>query len=451
MGTKQNTTNNDICSDTQKAFGECSTEDDSLAFGISISDWKYCSPFCEELFLHNGQRAKFLEELGDNYYMVYFTSSEKTVEDNFNAYYNSLLNVGMMVIEEPRCIMNNENAHYASLEKDGWVYTLVGTLNNAQMRVFIEKKEQNPYFSYTNENSQALCEPLFIQIGSGIPSAMCYVFRFTNGEFLVIDGGMNDDNSEYSSLRNSTRLLETLKQYAPDPSNVTVVAWLITHPHIDHIGVLDYYCSHYSEYPEIKIKNILWNNYSNAVLSEKSSADLVAKVSAYRAQINKLTKIGTKVHCTHIGQKLSFGNSTLEIIYTHELRMGYEELINTNALSIVLRVTVKGQTFLITGDTSTHANQVMEAIFGDSLKSDFYQTPHHGWGKNTLTLAETVNPRWVLWPCNTERYEIVRGKEHNRFLFSDTSRVEAHYIADNKTFVFSLPFDGVNMTITENQ
>ena len=93
----------------------------------------------------------------------------------------------------------------------------------------------------------------------------------------------------------------------------------------------------------------------------------------------------------------------------------------------------------------------MEAVYGSSLRADFYQTPHHGWGGNTTTLAENVDPRWVLWPCSASRYEIVVEKEHNKYLFSDASRVEAHYMADNKTFVFSLPFDGTNVTITENK
>ena len=115
-----------------------------------------------------------------------------------------------------------------------------------------------------------------------------------------------------------------------------------------------------------------------------------------------------------------------------------------------MRFTVEGQTFLITGDTTTKSNRVMEAMYGSLLKSDFYQTPHHGYGGNTNTLAGLVDPTWLLWPCNDTRYAIVKDFDHNAFFFGSSSHVQAAFIANNQTFVFQLPFHGTNYTVTQN-
>jgi hypothetical protein len=94
----------------------------------------------------------------------------------------------------------------------------------------------------------------------------------------------------------------------------------------------------------------------------------------------------------------------------------------------------------------------MEALYEGSLTCDFYQTPHHGYGANTNTLAKAVNPKWVLWPCNQERYNEAIEKAHNAFLLeTDKNRVKGHYIANFQTIVFHLPFDGANYTVTQNE
>ena len=134
------------------------------------------------------------------------------------------------------------------------------------------------------------------------------------------------------------------------------------------------------------------------------------------------------------------------------MRICASNLTSINGLSIVSRFTVEGQTFLITGDTTTNSNYVMEAMYGKNLQSDFYQTPHHGYGGNSTTLAGLVNPQWVLWPCNEARYEEVRVKAHNAFLFDTSSnRVKEHYVANFQTVVFHLPFDGTNCTVSQNE
>ncbi|MBR2018864.1 MAG: MBL fold metallo-hydrolase [Clostridia bacterium] len=405
----------------------------------------YAHPLREELFQCGNASMDLLDFCGENYYMLYFTGVKAA---DFSAYFNKLLSCGMESYEEPRAMLNTANNYYASCTDGDAVITMIGT-HDERMRVFVEEKKDNGYFSYVNDNQTKVCDPLFFQVGTNAASGMGYIFRFANGDFFIVDGGFND--AEEPTRANCARIVEILKEYAPNPNDIHIVGWLITHPHIDHIGALEHFGNTYANDPTITLENILWNNYSTRILLEDEEQNLVPKLAVYTKAINKLVATGTKLHRTHVGQKFLFGDAEMEIVYTHELRMGYNKLTSGNGLSVISRFTVEGQTFLITGDTTTKSNQMMEAVYGTALQSDFYQTPHHGHGGNTTTLAGLVNPKWVLWPTDTENFNTRKEKAHNAFFFGDSHRVEQHFIAGSDTQIFSLPFNGTNVQVVPNK
>ena len=177
-----------------------------------------------------------------------------------------------------------------------------------------------------------------------------------------------------------------------------------------------------------------------------------AKMQEFRDAIARLAAAhGTNVHKTHPGQMMAFGSeATVEIIHNHELRMP-SALHGSNNLSIVARLVICGQTFMMTGDSKIQSNRLMEKMYESRLHCDFYQTPHHGMGANTLTLAEAVDPRWVLWPVGEGRVQISREKPWNAYLIGNDNHVEGIYLGKYLTHEFKLPFDGTNYTVTENQ
>jgi len=411
-----------------------------------------------ETLLKVGSNTASIYDDGTGCDMLLFKNATAST---FTSYQTVLTNYGMTVVEAKRSVLNNSNNLYASYADKKLFATMFYTGDNNQLRVFFEPVAGNGYYDDLRvaNNTAEVCEPLFFQVGTGAASGMCYIFRFVNGEFLIADGGFDDSSSSYSSYQNCQRIVKILKDYAPDPNNVRVAAWLITHPHIDHYGAIQYFCKNYANDSTITVENVLWNGYSDSFIkSEVTNGDsLVTKMNSYKTQLAKLAANGTRIHQTHLGQKMLFGDAQLEVIYTHEARMGVDKQSGKgNALSIVAQVTVEGQTFLITGDTTTKANQRMEAMYGSSLKSDFYQTPHHGHGGNTNTLAGLVDPTWVLWPCDVARYEEVQAVDttdfdHNAYLFSSKyTPSKHHFVADFDTFVFELPFTGTNYTKIAN-
>ena len=184
---------------------------------------------------------------------------------------------------------------------------------------------------------------------------------------------------------------------------------------------------------------------------DTSSDNLAVKMSNYRKAIAKVVATGTKLHKTHMGQMLNFGDANLEILYSHEMRMP-TTLGASNNLSIVSRLTIAGQTFFMTGDTHTHSNRVMEPMYpGSSMKSDFFQTPHHGHGPSTASLSTTVDPKWVLWPASQSLFESTKGNSQNQYFFSNVSRVEGIFPARDEVQVYQLPFNGSNYTVSKLQ
>ena len=390
-------------------------------------------------FLHNGDGG---------YVACFHNASADALAD----YTNGLLAAGYS-LSESRKVLDSDNIFEMYLG-DTHVITVFYIAHKMQARVMIETREVNGYCDYVNENEAEICEPLFLQVGCGpddskLVAGMCYIFRLSNGDFVVWDGGHDDD--VYPDGENGRRLYAKLKEYAPDPEHICISAWIITHPHVDHIGALMYFAKHYIDDPSIEIKHLLINNPSDDVLAEDVRAELIPKVAAYREQIERLAAIkGVNVHKTHPGQVFKFGSdATLEMLHNHELRVP-SELHGSNNLSLVSRFTVCGQTFMMTGDSKAQSNRLMENMYGSRLRCDFYQTPHHGMGANTAEFPEIVDPRWVLWPVGHGRVEISKAKPHNEYLLSDRNRVEQIFFGEYFTHEFKLPFDGQNYSVSEN-
>ena len=92
----------------------------------------------------------------------------------------------------------------------------------------------------------------------------------------------------------------------------------------------------------------------------------------------------------------------------------------TNPTSSVASVTVEGQRFIITGDCCGEATRLMVKRYGDWLKTDFMQVPHHGYGDGgtAIEFYEYADAPYVLYPCSTfspsksEKWACEHAKEY---------------------------------------
>ncbi len=290
------------------------------------------------------------------------------------------------------------------------------------------------------------CDPLFFSVGLASDTetknknGLCYIFRLSDGSFIVYDGGW-----DARSNRMADKIMKVLEKNAPNPDNIVISAWVITHAHSDHVGGFINFTSMYRD--NVTVKNIL---LSNASEDFQAAHSMTSKVTAFNDSVSKY--MNASLIKAHPGQKLVLADAAIEVFYTMDL-YDAATLHEYNATSIVTRVTIGGQTFMMTGDMDeTDASQNgrhLVDMYGDALKSDFVQVSHHGYEGLDVAFYRQVKAKYVIWPASKVGYEEMKNKERNSLFKSLTSK-ELIVARDNIATV-TLPYDGKSVTYTATE
>ena len=315
----------------------------------------------------------------------------------------------------------------------------------------------NGYLSVFSEGEKGEYEPLMFQVGtdsdyatSSITNGMCYVFRLTDGTFVIYDGGgwggTTYDNTHNITIAN--RLLAVLNEYN-ELDEITISAWVLTHPHNDHMQAFGNIVTRIanSEITNVKIERIIANipdfteqtAYSTSFDWTNWEFDVDAKTDAetlmaYHNLFDTMTAVqGTYVYKAHVGQKYFLADASIEILYTHDVHEGkipngagqdtndQGDKNDINGISIISRVTMweNGDTVMMTGDASYRGIDWINAAYGDSLASTYVQAPHHGHPSCFLQhnaydgvdhlecerkFYSNVAADYLLWPCGKDRF-----------------------------------------------
>ncbi len=266
-----------------------------------------------------------------------------------------------------------------------------------------------------------------------------YVILLEDGTFIVIDGGASAGSNgnlstSWYEVDNMWKILSTLYQkvygHAPtreDP--VRIRAWVISHSHGDHIGVLwDFThrygvgtncststcsCTQAQGRGAVQIDYLLTNVPAQSELYNTGEANL--EMRTQQAKLRRyLTGSETDNTFTYVkvqtGQKLYFANAEIEVLFTHN-DLNPQRIVTFNDTSSVMRFTFTptqdgekvdaGKTsFLFTGDAYMHSGRWMCAMYGDYLKSDMVTLAHHGGPGVEAAFYQKVQAR-VLWVPNT--------------------------------------------------
>lgn len=230
------------------------------------------------------------------------------------------------------------------------------------------------------------------------------VIETNDGQLIVVDGGLKT---------NAPYLCKYIKA-----KGGKVAAWLLTHPHVDHVGALavileqqkvaghpDYYnidpgqiyysFAPYSYYEQYEQK------YRLPVISE-----IMEDLSQYPAE--------KKHENSPRGTTFTYGNVTVEILNT-----AYSIPIDTgNNSSICYRITINGKTLLITGDLPYEAaGKLLEELPPEKLKADIVQMAHHGQHGGSFAFYSAVQPKYALWPSSKELWD------HRKDSFTEDQQV----------------------------
>lgn len=203
------------------------------------------------------------------------------------------------------------------------------------------------------------------------------VIKSPNGKIIVIDGGWEADADKLSSL--------ILQQGGK------VDAWLITHPHEDHVGALCAILNDSSR--KIKIDKIYCS---------LATPDWYRKVSPTGAGIadqllNAFTKlpVGTVTNNIGRGTEINIDDVNIRVLNNR----GVYTYNGVNNSSMVYKIRVSGQSILILGDLAYDGGKdLIKTCSAAELKSDIVQMAHHGQQGVDQDAYAVIAPTTCLWP-----------------------------------------------------
>lgn len=203
------------------------------------------------------------------------------------------------------------------------------------------------------------------------------VIKSPHGKIIVIDGGWEVD---------ATKLSELILQQGGK-----VDAWLITHPHEDHVGAL---CAILNDTGrKIKIDKIYCS---------LATPDWYRQVSPTGAGIadqllNAFTKlpVGTVTNNIGRGTEINIDDVNIRVLNNR----GVYTYNGVNNSSMVYKIRVSGQSILILGDLAYDGGKdLIKTCTAAELKSDIVQMAHHGQQGVDQDTYALIAPTTCLWP-----------------------------------------------------
>lgn len=203
------------------------------------------------------------------------------------------------------------------------------------------------------------------------------VIKSPHGKLIVIDGGWEADADKLSSL--------ILQQGGK------VDAWLITHPHEDHVGAL---CAILDDTArKIKIDKI-YCSLANPDWYRKVSLTGAGIADQLLSAFTKLP-VGTVTNNIGRGTEINIDDVNIRVLNNR----GVYTYNGVNNSSLVYKIRVSGQSILILGDLAYDGGKdLIKTCTAAELKSDIVQMAHHGQQGVDQDAYALIAPTTCLWP-----------------------------------------------------
>lgn len=197
----------------------------------------------------------------------------------------------------------------------------------------------------------------FINVGQGD----CTLIKTPEGNMLI-DAGENG----YEPT-----VLEYLQAQGVDSLEYLVA----THPHSDHIG---------------GVAEILDTVPTENIIMPRLSKSNTPTTATYEKMLTAIKNSTAKVLSAKPGNEYSFGGAEFTVLAP----FGQDE--NLNNMSVVLKLTYKGYSFVFSGDAEKDVEkQILKA--GYDISADVYKGAHHGSStSNSRNFVKAINPTYAV-------------------------------------------------------
>ncbi|MBE7042584.1 MAG: hypothetical protein E7399_03715 [Ruminococcaceae bacterium] len=284
-------------------------------------------------------------------------------------------------------------ARFVTYVKNGDMVLLSFYPSIGQIRLVAEPES----LEYQDKRREDCTTSLFTQIDLE-DFGLSDVIRLSDGRFIILDGGYDFDVDE-------EKLFRCLKEQSPFETPV-IALWIMTHPHNDHYPVFFGFWERYGK--EVEIQGFLYN-FPDGVedLLEVVPADEVEGLNRFH---NLVQSLKIPYYRAHTGQVYQVSNARIEVLSSPDDTF-FDEVIDHNIMSLILKVNIEGQTLLLPGDGYFDFSRLPER-YGTYLKSDILQVPHHGFYGGTAEGYRLIDPDVVIVPVS----------EHNFYYMTDIYR-----------------------------
>lgn len=211
--------------------------------------------------------------------------------------------------------------------------------------------------------------------------SMGFVIITPEDRAIVIDGGRSLE-------------LPNLKAHVGDRP---IAAWILTHPHSDHITCINHAMKHGDPIME-KTEKIIYNfhDYDFYVAYTKEGErkpylDFIELIKPYEDRVwNPVT-----------GDELNIDGLRIEFLFHKDEKFTANM---PNDSSLVFRVHGRKQNILFLGDLGPIAGRELLRRHGEYLESDIVQMAHHGHMCVEKNVYEAIDPRACIWCCQSWLY-----------------------------------------------
>ena len=223
---------------------------------------------------------------------------------------------------------------------------------------------------------------------------MCYVLSLGEGHFLLYDGlgsaGQDDE-----------KLWQVLLEDTPDGQKPVIDAWILTHPHYDHIAGVHKFALRYTG--QVRVRNLVMNMAEPRSFPVRLWREVADCYAVWLPGICRAFP-DAAVWKVHTGQRFAVGPAEVEVLLTQEEWSPAEMIVNDT--SLVTRVTVNGRGILFPADISGEVGcRLLHDMYGGYLRSEFYQIAHHAWDTEALLFYADVDPQTLLWPLRQKDWD----------------------------------------------
>lgn len=256
-----------------------------------------------------------------------------------------------------------------------------------------------------------------------------FVFQLKNGHFIVNDGGCEFEIAY---------LLDYLENLTPKGEKPIIEAWLITHMHRDHCGLINSIAEEPEKFAHRMIVEGFYYNEPNDNIIGICPGCLSNIIYLKQAADFCRTSKGEspKIYRPQTGQRYYFCDITMDIVLSQDLIENEMFAEDLNDSSTWCMYTIEGQKALLAGDAERGGmRKVMAAYDSDYLDIDIFSLLHHGFNtRNDFTDYTKVKTVLVTVRDRTPK----RRTEQNAYL---KERVQEWIMWGDGTKVFTFPYE----------